>query len=382
LCIDFVPIWYICALDNFFMPRINIKYTGIDVFSGAGGMSLGAEMAGINVALAIENNEHAAETFRHNHPKSIILNKNIQNIRPQDVVKFIPFILFGGPPCQGFSLSNTKTRNTDNTNNSLFEEFIRFVKELNPKWILFENVEGFENFNNGKIVDELQKRLAELGYISSVKVLCASDYGVPQNRNRFFLVGNRLGKAFHFPTPTKKKITVHQALIDLPKLKNGANFQELPYRVAPNNAYLQRMRKGSKKSLQNIVSRNKEYVIDRYNHIKPGENWKSIPDHLMLNYKNKSNCHSGIYRRLHPDKPSVVISNYRKNMLIHPSENRGLSVREAARLQSFPDNFIFKGPLMHIQQQIGNAVPPFLAYSVFKNIIHCHNARTKQKKRK
>lgn len=129
------------------------------------------------------------------------------------------------------------------------------------------------------------------------------------------------------------------------------------------------MRNGSNEAHQNYVSRNADYVIERYSYIKQGENWRAIPDELMRNYADKSNCHSGIYKRLVADKPSIVISNYRKNMLIHPYQDRGLSVREAARLQSFPDHFIFKGSLMHIQQQIGNAVPPLLAKAVFDKIL-------------
>ena len=137
------------------------------------------------------------------------------------------------------------------------------------------------------------------------------------------------------------------------------------------------MRKGSKKPLQNYVSRNADYVIERYSYIGQGQNWKAIPEHLMLNYKNSQNCHSGIYKRLDPDKPSVVISNYRKNMLIHPFQNRGLSVREAARLQSFPDTFVFEGTIMKIQQQIGNAVPPLMAEAIFKKILSYERANTK-----
>jgi DNA (cytosine-5)-methyltransferase 1 len=121
--------------------------------------------------------------------------------------------------------------------------------------------------------------------------------------------------------------------------------------------------------MQNYVSRNKPYVIERYKYIKQGQNWQSIPKSLMKNYSDKSKCHSGIYRRLNYQEPSVVISNYRKNMLIHPVEDRGLSVREAARLQSFPDTFKFFGLISEIQQQIGNAVPPLLAKAIFDRIM-------------
>lgn len=129
------------------------------------------------------------------------------------------------------------------------------------------------------------------------------------------------------------------------------------------------MRRNSLEATQNQVSLNSELVLQRYSYIKQGGNWRQIPEELMSNYEDKTRCHSGIYKRLREDEPSVVISNYRKMMLIHPTQDRGLSVREAARLQSFPDDFYFEGPISHIQQQIGNAVPPLLAKAIFKQIL-------------
>jgi DNA (cytosine-5)-methyltransferase 1 len=340
----------------------------IDIFSGAGGMSTGALMAGIKVNLAIEYNKQAADTFKHNHPESEVICEDIRNFNIKNSQKE-PFILFGGPPCQGFSVSNTKTRNIDNSNNSLFKEFIRLVDESNPKWFVFENVEGFVSFQKGNVLKQLQDAFKSLGYNTYFKVLTASDYGVPQNRNRFFMVGNNVGINFSFPEVFGYKVTVKQAINDLPKLNNGDFFDVLPYKKGRVSKYAKIMRDNSNKAKQNFVSKNQDYVIERYKHVPIGNNWKSIPSELMKNYSNTANCHSGIYRRLHPNKPSVVIANYRKNMLIHPFRDRGLSVREAARLQSFPDNFVFKGSLMHIQQQIGNAVPPLLAKAVFEQII-------------
>ena len=202
-------------------------------------------------------------------------------------------------------------------------------------------------------------------------IVIASDYGVPQHRNRFIMVGNHNGILFQFPEKHKKVYSVIDAIGDLPELTNGQMEDSLPYRCYAKEAseYAQLMRHGSRTSKQNYVSKNADYVIERYKHIGQGKNWKAIPEELMQNYANKANCHSGIYKRLNPNEPSVVISNYRKNMLIHPYQDRGLSVREAARLQSFPDKFIFKGTLMHIQQQIGNAVPPLLAKAVFEKIL-------------
>jgi len=349
-----------------------MEYIGIDIFSGAGGLSLGAEWAGVKVKTAIEKDKSAAETYRLNHKDATVLCDDIRDIDAHSLVGDNPvFIIMGGPPCQGFSMSNTKSRNMKNPNNHLFEEFLRFVKDIRPKWFLFENVWGFTKMEDGKTESYVQKRFEDLGYEVTPKVLWADDYGVPQRRNRFFMVGNIDGIKFEFPKPLEKKITVEEAIGDLPPLENGDNFEVLDYRVKKREAsdYAKNMRKNSKKALQNYVSKNNDLVIERYKHIPQGGNWRDIPDELMQNYHDKSRCHSGIYKRLRADQPSVVISNYRKSMLIHPYQNRGLSVREAARIQSFPDDFIFKGPISHIQQQIGNAVPPLLAKAVIGKIL-------------
>lgn len=345
---------------------------GIDIFSGAGGLSLGAINAGIEIPIAIEKDPNAAKTFQTNHPESKVITEDISNVNPHSLNIINPLIIFGGPPCQGFSLSNSKTRNEKNENNKLYREFIRFIEELKPKWFLFENVEGIVSFDKGETIKQIKRNFEELGYTVNSQVLTASDYGVPQDRNRFILVGNREGICFEFPEKQEKKVSVMEAIGDLPDLSNGQIEKELPYKNSPSE-YASRLRNGTKKAMQNYVSRNNDLVLERYKYIKPGQNWKAIPDHLMQNYKNKNNCHSGIYKRLNPETPSVVISNYRKNMLIHPEQDRGLSVREAARIQSFPDDFIFEGSLMHIQQQIGNAVPPLLAEAIFKQIIEAHN---------
>ncbi len=348
---------------------------GIDIFSGAGGLSLGAEMAGTSIMFAVEKDKYAVETYRYNHNNTPIICDDIHNIDPLQHITPIgagdQLIVFGGPPCQGFSTSNTVTRNMQNPNNSLFEEFLRFVSVLHPDWFLFENVEGFYRFENGNIRNKVKHCFEELGYTVNDAIVIASNYGVPQHRNRYIMVGNRNAIRFQFPEKHKKVYSVMDAIGDLPELANGQMDDSLSYKCSAKEAgeYAQSMRKGSRTSKQNYVSRNADYVIERYKYIGQGQNWKAIPEELMQNYANKANCHSGIYKRLNPNEPSVVISNYRKNMLIHPFQDRGLSVREAARLQSFPDKFIFKGTLMHIQQQIGNAVPPLLAKAVFEKIM-------------
>ena len=258
-----------------------------------------------------------------------------------------------------------------NANNFLFLEFVRFVQELKPTWFVLENVWGLTNMEEGKTKNMIEDCFRALGYEVNSKVLWASDYGVPQNRNRFFMVGNRHGIKFEFPEPFEKKVTVEEAIGDLPDLENGEMLEKGNYKVprAKASEYAQLMREHSHFPTQNFVSRNNELVIQRYKYIKQGQNWRAIPDELMQNYADKGRTHSGIYKRLIANQPSVVISNYRKSMLIHPYQDRGLSVREAARLQSFPDDFYFEGPISHIQQQIGNAVPPLLAKAVFDQII-------------
>ena len=346
---------------------------GIDIFSGAGGLSLGAEMAGIKISSAIEINPSAAQSFKRNHHGVDVLQGDIQEMNPQELLtpQRPVFVIMGGPPCQGFSMSNTRSRNMENDKNFLFLHFLRFVREIRPTWFVLENVWGITNINKGETRAMIEECFQALGYKIKSDVLWASDYGVPQNRYRFFMVGNLLDIDFEFPKKSSKIVTVRDAIEDLPSLMNGQMLEESPYKktIEECSDYAKLMRKKSDLARQNYVSKNNELVIKRYSYIKQGENWSAIPDFLMQNYADKLRCHSGIYRRLIADKPSVVISNYRKSMLIHPFEDRGLSVREAARLQSFPDNFIFEGPLSHIQQQIGNAVPPLLSKAVFKQII-------------
>lgn len=347
---------------------------GIDLFSGAGGLSLGAELAGIKIRLAIEQDKAAALTYSNNHPNVVMLNddirkfttipKELKNLKEQTIV-------IGGPPCQGFSLSNVRTRNKENTKNWLFEEFIRITEMWLPDWIVLENVSGILKTADGYFWKKIKQSFTALGYTLNEDVLCAYDFGVPQNRNRVFLVGNLHGIKFDFPKPEEQIIrtTVADAIADLPFLVNGASIYRLPYKQKATSQYAKRLRGHSKYAYNNLVSFNSELILERYKYIPQGGNWKDIPSELMQNYTDCSRCHTGIYHRLSMGKPSSVIGNYRKNMLIHPLEDRGLSVREAARIQSFPDSFIFSGSIGQQQQQVGNAVPPMLAKIVFEKIL-------------
>lgn len=353
-------------------------YIGVDLFSGAGGLSLGAEWAGINVQYAVELDKSASETYKKNHSHATVLNEDITKLSKKDFSDINDcFVLFGGPPCQGFSTSNQKTRNNSNPKNKLYLEFLRLVKELKPQWVVIENVQGIYNFDSGLVVKNMVDILKEYGYRSKNAILNSVDYGVPQRRKRFILVANKLNIDFEFPDVDKNIVSVQEAIADLPELKNGDMQEDCNYIDCELSAYMKLMRKKSKSSKQNYVSKNSDLVIKRYKYIGQGQNWKAIPKELMSNYQDTNRCHSGIYKRLRNDSPSVVISNYRKNMLIHPTQDRGLSVREAARLQSFPDDYIFEGTISEIQQQIGNAVPPLLSKAIFARILKYGRERKK-----
>ena len=343
---------------------------GVDIFSGVGGMSLGASMAGIDVKFAVENDKHTAESFLANHKGITMLNDDIQNLHTIPLKKTRDAtILFGGPPCQGFSYSNQKTRNKNNAKNWLFKEFVRATKLWQPDWFVLENVSGILHTEKGFFLEQILNDFHNIGYTLSYKLCNATDFGIPQKRSRFFLVGSKHGITFEFSeTSVQKIVTVKDAINDLPSLSNGANFYELEYKSKVISNYAKTLRGECKYSFCNNVTKNSDLIIERYKHIPQGGNWENIPNHLMSNYKDHSRCHDGIYHRLKDDEPSVVIGNYRKNMLIHPTEDRGLSVREAARLQSFPDWFIFKGTVGFQQQQVGNAVPPLLAKAIFSKI--------------
>lgn len=346
---------------------------GIDLFAGAGGMSLGAIQSGIKVFAAVENDPWAAMTHSHNFKDTKVICENIKDVTSKILNinrRKEPLIIFGGPPCRGFSTSNQKNRSANNPSNWLFLEYIRLIKEIRPEWIVFENVKGIIETEQGIFLDYVLEHLDSLNYELDWKVLNAAHFGIPQKRSRLFIIGRlEKDKNFQFSEPLNNTyITVKDAISDLPELTVGANTNELAYKCKPTSDYAKTLRGRLKKTTNHLVTKNSSSIIERYQYIPQGGNWENIPESLMINYKDRSRCHTGIYHRLKSDEPSVVIGNYRKNMLIHPIQNRGLSVREAARLQSFPDWFEFKGSIGFQQQQVGNAVPPLLAEAVF-NLI-------------
>lgn len=264
----------------------------------------------------------------------------------------------------------------ENPNNHLYIHFLRFVSAINPEVFVLENVAGLQTSPCCRILDRILNDADELGYSSTWDELNAIDYGVPQVRRRVIVVGVRKNLKWKWKPPGgtvigTSSITVREAISDLPILRPGARIDILPYRLVRRNSEYQALMRGRGRDLVqgNLVTRNSAKIIERYRHIRPGDNWEVIPARLLDNYADSSRCHTGIYHRLQWDLPSKVIGNYRKNMLIHPSQNRGLSVREAARLQSFPDDYIFVGSIGFQQQQVGDAMPPLLAQAIAKSLL-------------
>ena len=347
---------------------------GVDLFSGAGGMSLGAQSAGIHVNVAIEADTRAAQTFSQNHPGVTVLNKPIQEVTNSDLGNLgRPLIVFGGPPCQGFSTSNQRTRSSQNPANWLFRQYLRIIKVIRPDFVVFENVTGMLHTEGGHFLEAVLEGFSGLQYQTRQFVLNAMEYGIPQNRSRLFIVATRAVSTIPIPKPLGRIVTVRDAIGDLPVLRNGASTDVRSYRCAPISEYATEMRGALSSCSNHFVSRNSAHILERYKHVPEGGNWTHIPAHLMTNYADRFRCHTGIYRRLSRNKPSIVIGNFRKNMLIHPTQNRGLSIREAARLQSFPDNYVFTGSIGFQQQQVGNAVPPKLAEAVFHAVCRLND---------
>lgn len=356
----------------------------IDLFSGGGGMSLGFKKAGFQVVQAIESDSKAGATYLHNNPDVDFILKDIKKVDPKSCLERLALrpgdvtVLVGGIPCQGFSESNRRTRNAKNPNNHLYKRFIRFIDAMQPAWFVMENVAGLRTMEQGLILKRIIQAAKAIGYEVKWQELNAADFGVPQVRRRIFVIGTRIGSPIPFPEPTygrqKVPVTVRQALGDLPKLRNGAIIDFKPYSKSGKclTKYQRKMRasmNGTGKVQGNFVTRSADVIIKRYRHIRAGGNWEDIPTDLMQNYQDSSRCHTGIYHRLEWDKPSKVIGNFRKNMLIHPQQHRGLSVREAARLQSFPDDYEFLNSIGFQQQQVADAVPPLLAEAVARRLL-------------
>jgi len=348
----------------------------IDLFSGAGGLSQGFRDAGFNIISAVEIDKNLSQTYRNNFKKTKIFEDDITKVKSKDLLanELNVDIVIGGPPCQGFSMSGKRIRGNgiflNDKRNILFKEFVRVIKDLKPKIFLMENVPGILNIFEGKTKNQILSIFKSIGYETKVKVLLAADYGVPQLRKRAFFIGNNLGIDPEFLFPPKKNesyITVEEAIFDLPFIKSGQGEFETSYKKKPYTRYQKRMRERADKLFNHICTKHDDKIIEIIKMLKEGEGRNNLPK----KFQTKS-IHSGSYMRIVKDKPAYTITTRFDTppvgRVTHPIADRALTAREAARLQSFPDNFIFLGKRTHIGIQIGNAVPPLLAYEIAKNL--------------
>jgi DNA (cytosine-5)-methyltransferase 1 len=335
-----------------------MKIPILDLFSGAGGLSLGFEMKNFETIFAIDNSIDAIETFNFNRSQKTGLNIDITNITDEEIHGKFNHIkgIIGGPPCQGFSLAGDRI--IDDERNQLYRDFFRFVKILKPDFFLIENVSGILNLGGGYIKDDILKRSKSLGYRVSFKLIDSSMFGIPQRRKRVFFVAIKKflineKKDFLFPEPNKLMISSFEALNDLPK--PSIIESRLKYISLPNNHYQRYLRKNSLFVENHVISNHNQETIALISKIKQGQSIKNLSDSDRGGRK-----YSSLLRRMDSSKPSNTIDTGHRTYF-HFKENRIITVRESARLQSFPDNYIFKGSKTSQYRQVGNAVPPLLA---------------------
>ena len=340
-----------------------MSYKTIDLFCGAGGFSLGFERAGFETALAIDKWEPAIDTFNHNRDDKVGLNIDIYEYDDEKLEKFIEENdidgIIGGPPCQGFSMVGT--RNVDDDRNNLYLQYVRFVDIVKPKFFILENVKGLLTLKDGFFKEDIINRFSDLGYNVNFKMLTASDYGVAQNRQRVFFVGLRKDEFgdtfFEFPEgDPSNAVSTSDALSDLPSLDSGENPEV--YRTEPQNEYQKIMRENSDKITNNDITNHTKQTKDIISMVPDGGNIKDLPEKY---YKVRN--YSSAFKRMNSERPSTTIDCGHRNYF-HYKENRVPTVRESARIQSFPDDYFFTGNKTSQYTQVGNAVPVKLAETI------------------
>jgi len=319
---------------------------------------------GFHVIAGIDNWNDALMTFEKNHPGAKTFIKDLGNCNPQELKKEIGEIdiVIGGPPCQGFSISGK--RDPNDSRNRLYQGFVKIVKFFKPKAFVLENVPNLVSMAGGQIKDSIISDFNSLGYDVKHKVLLASDYGVPQNRKRVVFVGMLDKNVFEFPTgdfaDSKSKVTCSQALSDLPEasVDDGAS-----YTTKSKSVYQELMRKHSNQIFNHQITNHDKKTIDIISMVPDGGNYKDLPEHL----RNVRNVHIA-WTRYSSKKPSLTIDTGHRHHF-HYKFNRIPTVRESARLQSFPDEFIFYGSKTSQYKQVGNAVPPLMAHQIAKSLL-------------
>jgi DNA (cytosine-5)-methyltransferase 1 len=383
--------------------------TLIDLFAGAGGLSEGLREAGFAPVYANEVVPRHAETYGLNHPGTVVESADVRDVDAAAVRRQLGLdrgdldLLAGGPPCQGFSI-NAPVRSAGDRRNHLFREFLRFVEEFEPRAVMIENVPGLVSFQNGGTLGAILRALDELGYHADVQILYAPHFGVPQTRWRTVVLAFRdcAEPLAAFPEPSAlapvrvnftarfagrnmvrlpgdgqelpRFTSVRDAISDLPALANGETGTELKeYRTAPQSDFQRLVRNGSLAVANHEAGRLSAVNMRRLAFIPPGGNWTDIPrDLLPAGMKRaRTSDHTKRYGRVDPEAlASTILTKCDPHWgaYFHYGQDRAFTVREAARLQSFPDSFRFTGSRVEQYEQVGNAVPPFLAAAVGRSV--------------
>jgi DNA (cytosine-5)-methyltransferase 1 len=369
--------------------------TAIDLFSGAGGISLGLFNAGFDVALCSDVSAPCELTHRRNFPNTPFERGDVSDLSGARIRKLTGLkrgeldLLIGGPPCQGFSIIGQ--RETDDPRNRLFREFLRIATELQPRAIVIENVTGLATLGKGAVLAAIAKAFSEAGYTIDCAELLAAQYGVPQMRWRMFFVGWRKdqNKRGGFPLPTHGHggigdfvpnrtipadqtahfVSIFDAIGDLPPVLSGELVAA--YNGKPTTPFQKAMRAGAGAALANhYAPKMSTQNMRRISLLKPGEDWRSLPRELLPPGMQRAlrKDHTRRFRRMKWDGVArSIITRFRdpkSGEYIHPDQHRTISIREAARIQSFPDWFVFEGSYSELYDQVGNAVPPLLARAV------------------
>lgn len=341
------------------------QYNAIDLFCGAGGLSYGFESAGFNILLGIDNDQKALEVFEKNHKGAKSICGDITQIGYDQIKELIGDqridIIVGGPPCQGMSLSGP--RKFDDPRNKLYLSYIRLVEEIKPRAFVIENVPGLVSLFGGQIKDSIIEMFTAMGYKVKYQILCASDYGVPQSRKRVVFVGTREEVEFVYPEKFPEQVTCKMALSDLPPLEDELGEEISDYATLPTNPYQELMRARSQKVHNHVAATHSEKVKKIISLVPDGCNYKSLPPE----YRESRNFHVA-WTRFASNKPAPTIDTGHRHHF-HYQYNRVPTVRECARLQSFPDDFVFLGNKTQQFRQVGNAVPPLMALAIAKQVL-------------
>jgi DNA (cytosine-5)-methyltransferase 1 len=382
----------------------------IDLFAGAGGFSLGAEWAGGNVTHAFEIDDWACKTLARNHPHSRVTQCDLRAVTEHWIRKNIPrypdFII-GGPPCQGFSHAGPARKDPKDPRNSLFREFMKFVRIAEPGTAVIENVPGLLRAHTAAgrpVADVIRAEFSKLGYTTSIWLIEAHLHGVPQIRKRVFFVASQSLGELSPPTPDhccdegepmlglKKVLTVRDAISDLPRVEVGDDADTAPYSSAPQNPFQRIMRDGSGPVVRNHQPMNHTpRLIERFKQIRPGQSQSDVSaEHaprIRTRRESKPACYDQNNRRMFWDRPCHTIAASFYANFLHPELHRNFTPREGARIQTFPDHYVFEGKATvvsaklltregrhaerHLSQynQIGNAVPPLLAQRIISHIL-------------